>query len=88
MKYSMEIVEASEAKGEEQKELVEKLVKQVVVDAPIDDEKEKMLLDMIEQGILGDMADLVVSATKGEINVNAMAEVAGVCCNSCFGSKK
>jgi hypothetical protein len=43
---------------------------------------------MIEQGILGDMADLVVSATKGEINVNAMAEVAGVCCNSCFGSKK
>ena len=88
LKYSMEIVEASEAKGEEQKELVEKLVKQVVVDAPIDDEKEKMLLDMIEQGILGDMAELVVSATKGEINVNAMAEVAGVCCNSCFGSKK
>ena len=31
---------------------------------------------MIEQGILGDMAELVVSATKGEINVNAMAEVA------------
>jgi hypothetical protein len=80
----MEIVEASEAKGEKQKELVEKLVKQVVMDAPISDEKEKLLLDMIDQGILGDMASLVVSATKGELNINAMAEVAGVCCKSCF----
>ena len=62
LRYSMEIVEASEAKGEEQKKLVEKLVKQVVIDAPITDEKEKLLLDMIEQGILGDMASLVVSA--------------------------
>ena len=85
LKYSMEIVELSEAKGDEQKKLVEKLVKQVVVDAPISDLKEKLLLDMIEEGILGDMASLVVSATKGELNINAMAEVAGVCCKSCFG---
>ena len=42
----MEIVEASEAKGEEQKVLVEKLVKQVVIDAPITDEKEKLLLEV------------------------------------------
>lgn len=84
LRYSMEIVEASEAKGEEQKKIVEKLVKQVIVDAPISDEKEKLLLDMIEEGILGDMANLVVSATKGELNINAMAQVAGVCCNSCF----
>jgi|TARA_X000000368_G_scaffold414361_1_gene404094 hypothetical protein len=86
LQFSMEIVEASEAKGEEQKNLVEKLVKQVVVDAPISDFKEKLLLDMIEEGILGDMASLVVSATKGELNINAMAEVAGVCCKSCFGN--
>ena len=85
LKYAMEIVELSEAKGDEQKKLVEKLVKQVVIDAPISDSKEKLLLDMIEEGILGDMASLVVSATKGELNINAMAEVAGVCCKSCFG---
>lgn len=85
LQYSMEIVELSEAKGDEQKKLVEKLVKQVVIDAPISDLKEKLLLDMIEEGILGDMASLVVSATKGELNINAMAEVAGVCCKSCFG---
>lgn len=85
LKYAMEIVELSQAKGDEQKKLVEKLVKQLVVDAPISDLKEELLLNMIEEGILGDMASLVVSATKGELNINAMAEVAGVCCKSCFG---
>ena len=86
LRYAMEIVEASSAKGEEQKKLVEKLVRRVVVDAPISDFKEKMMLDMIDEGILGDMASLVVSASKGELNINAVAEVAGVCCKSCFGS--
>lgn len=86
LQYAMEIVELSEAKGEEQKKIVEKLVKQVVVDAPISDFKEKLLLEMIDEGILGDMAALVVSATKGELNINAMTEVAGVCCKSCFGN--
>ena len=85
LQFAMEIVELSEAKGEQQKKLVQKLVKQVVVDAPISDFKEKLLLDMIEEGILGDMASLVVSATKGELNINTMTEVAGVCCKSCFG---
>lgn len=86
LRFAMEVVEASSAKGEEQKKLVEKLVRQVVVDAPISDFKEKMMLDMIDEGILGDMASLVVSATKGELNINAVVEVAGVCCKSCFGS--
>lgn len=86
LRYAMEIAEISAAKGEEQKKLVEKLVRYVVVDAPISDFKEKMMLDMIDEGILGDMASLVVSASKGELNINAVAEVAGVCCKSCFGS--
>jgi len=86
LRFAMEIVEASSVKGEEQKKLVEKLVRQVVVDSPISDFKEKMMLDMIDEGILGDMTSLVVSATKGEININAASEVAGVCCKSCFGS--
>ena len=86
LQFAMETVELSDMKGDEQKELVEKLVKQVVIDAPISDFKEKLLLDMIDEGILGDMASLIVSATKGELNINAMAEVAGVCCKSCFGN--
>ena len=85
LRFAMELVEASSAKGEEQKTCW-KTCKASSVDAPITDTKEKMLLDMIDEGILGDMATLVVSATKGELNINVAVEVAGVCCKSCFGS--
>ena len=86
LQFAMEVVETSDAKGEEQKELVEKLVKRVVIEAPISDFKEKLMLDMIDEGILGDMTSMIVSASKGELNINAVASTAGVCCKSCFGS--
>ena len=84
LKFAMEIVEATQLKGEAQKTLVEKLVRQVVVDAPISDEKEKLLLDLVDNGIIGSTADLVVSATNGEINVNAAVSTGVACCKSCF----
>ena len=80
IQISMEIVEATALKGEEQKKLVEKLVTKSVKDAPITDEKRKLLLDMIDEGIVGDVIDLVVSATKGELDINAAEKAAVSCC--------
>ena len=80
IKISMEIVEATNLKGEEQKKLVENLVRKIVKDAPIADEKEKLLLDMIDEGVVGDVVDLVVAATKGELDVNAAEKAAIACC--------
>ena len=77
---AMELVEASQVKGEEQKRLVTEVVRKIVVDAPISDDKEKLLLDMIDQGVVGNVIELVVSATKGEINVNAAKKAAAGCC--------
>ena len=59
IQISMEIVEATELKGEEQKKLVEKLVTKSVKDAPITEEKRKLLLSMIDEGIVGNVIDLV-----------------------------
>ena len=88
IKISMEIVEATSLKGEEQKKLVEKLVRKVVKDAPIADEKEKLLLNMIDEGVVGDVVDLVVAATRGEIDVNAVEQVAVGCCLSILKSRQ
>ena len=60
---AMELVEASQVKGEEQKRLVTEVVRKIVVDAPIADD-EKLLLDMIDQGVVGNVIELVVSATR------------------------
>ena len=84
VRFAMEIVEATTLKGAEQKKLVEKLVRQVIKDAPISDTKEAALLYMVDEGIIGDITELVVSATKGELNVNAVIEVSKICCLGIF----
>ena len=80
LRIAMEIVETTKLKGAAQKTLVEKVVRQIIVDAPITDEKEKLLLDMCDEGILGHTIDLVVAATKGEFDINAAVQVASGCC--------
>ena len=80
VRFAMEIVEATSLKGQQQKELVEKIVRHVIRDAPISDSKETVLLYMVDEGIIGDITELVVSASKGELNVNAVIEVSKICC--------
>ncbi len=86
VKFSMEVVEASKAKGERQKTLVILLVKQIVKDAPITDEQEKFLLDMINNGVLANTIDLVIDASKGNLNINTVSKCAKSVGTSCFSS--
>ena len=79
-KFSMEVVEATKLKGAAQKELAISLVRQVIVEAPISDEKEKLLLDMIAQGILANTIELVVAASKGTLDITTVVAVASGCC--------
>ena len=44
VKITMEAVELTKVKGEKQKDLAVKLVRQIVVDSPITDDKEKLIL--------------------------------------------
>ena len=80
LRFSMEVVEVTQLKGAEQKELALKLVRALVVEAPISNDKEKLMLDMIDQGVLGNTVDLVVDASKGNVNINNVVKVATGCC--------
>jgi len=80
LRVSMEIVEATRLKGADQKELAKRLIRQVVVDAPIADEREKLLLDMIDQNVIENTIDLIVAATRGELDINSVQEVVKTCC--------
>ena len=80
LRTAMEIVEATKVKGAAQKALVEKVVRQVIVDAPISDDKGKLLLDLCDEGILGSTIDIVIAASKGELDLNAAVKVATGCC--------
>ena len=81
LRFAMEVVEAApNFKGPAQRDLAIQLVRQLVIDSPISDEKEKLLLDMIDQGILANTIELVVAASKGNLDINTVVAVATGCC--------
>ena len=80
LKMAMEVVEATQLKGKAQKELCIKLVKDIVIAAPLTGDQEKLILNMIDSGVLDNTIDLVVDATQGKLDINAAIGVASGCC--------
>lgn len=87
IKFVIEAVENTPIKGKEQKNYALRLIDGLVEEFAYGDDKEffKIALD---SGSISDMIDLIVSATKGEINVNQVLKVATKSClpalMSCF----
>tara|TARA_B110000495_G_C22999598_1_gene589731 strand:- start:120 stop:527 length:408 start_codon:yes stop_codon:yes gene_type:complete len=84
LRFSMEVVEMSKVKGEQQRELAVKLIRQVIVDAPISDDKEKLLLDMIDQDVIASTIDLVIAASRGQLEINQVTDAVTKCCGFTF----
>ena len=76
LKYAMEIIELSELKGADQKDMAIRLVKAVVTESSIEEGRKKVCLDIIESGALAQTIDLVIEATKGNININQVVNAA------------
>lgn len=76
LRVAMEIIEELPVKGIAQKELAIDLLRQLVKDSTLDEGQKKLCFDVIDSGLLSNTIDLVVSATKGELNVNRAVEMA------------
>ena len=92
IKYVMEEVEETPTKGAEQKEMALKLIRALVVDLT-EGEDEEVLLKLIDNNSVSNLIDLIVDATKGKLNINAVTKVTSGCINICIpylfsGSKK
>jgi len=83
IKYVMELVEETPLKGSEQKEMALKLIKALIVDFT-DGKDEGVLIQLLEDGTIGNMIDLIVDATRGRLNVNRAVEVTTGCLNRCI----
>lgn len=88
VKIAMEIVEATKLKGSDQKLLVEKIVRKIVTQSSLDEAKKSIVISILDEGIVGDVIDLVVSATRGEVNINTVEKVATGCCLAFLKNKK
>jgi hypothetical protein len=85
IKIAMEVVEKTDVKGVSQKDLAVNAIRMVAQSVQMD----ISVLALIDTEVLGDAIELVVSATKGEINVNkVVATGIKACFLACFGKKK
>ena len=50
-----------------------------IVAEVISDEKEKLLLDMLKEGVVASTIDLVVAASRGQLNINKVKKVVMTC---------
>ena len=66
----MECIEVEDIAGMDKKQLAESIVRKLIKESEMSDEKRKICLDLVNAGTLGDTIDLVVSATKGELALN------------------
>lgn len=79
VKNTMEVIELTEVKGEKQKDLAVKVVKKIVVGAPIVDDQKKIIIQMIDGEVLNSAIDLIVEASKGHLNINVVKKAATGC---------
>ena len=82
VRYAMEIVELTELKGNNQKQMVLRLVRSIVTESDLDDAKKNICIKMLDEGVVENAIDLIIDATKGRIFVNRdeIIDVAQSCC--------
>ena len=83
IKYVMEEIEDTHIKGTEQKNFALRLIKELVIDLT-EGEDEQVLLQLLEDGTISNMIDLIIDATKGRLNINSLAKVGSGLFNRCI----
>ena len=83
LKYVMEEIEKTPLKGTEQKEITLKIIRALVIDLT-ENEDEKVLLQLLDDGTISNMIDLIVDATRGRLNINSLVNVASGCFTNCI----
>mgnify|MGYP005652472549 FL=1 len=80
----MELVEDTEIKGKSQKELVLYVVNEIINESPLNDEEKKLYSTILHSENTSNTIDLIVDASKGNLNLNKVKKTAFSCLLSCL----
>ena len=69
IKEAMEIVEKTTIKGTKQRQFVIKLLRNLF-QSLTNNEEEKLLLQLLDNGTISNTIDIIVDASKGKLNIN------------------
>ena len=83
IKYVIEAVEKFPTTGSARKDLALRIIKDLVGELPDSSEKE-FILETLNNGLIADTIDLIISATKGDLAINVVQDVVFTCIPSCI----
>ena len=83
IKYVIETVENFPTTGSARKSLALRIIKDLVQELPESSEKN-FILETLNNGLVADTIDLIISATRGNIAVNVIEDVAMTCIPACI----
>lgn len=69
--FAMQVVECTSLRGSEKRVAANALVREAIIHAIVDQHTETFLLGLVDSGVLCSVSDLVVSASRGELNLVA-----------------
>ena len=75
VRYGMEVVELHNLDGESKKQFVLELVKKIATEQ-LDAEKASVITHLVDSGIVESTITLLISASKGELDINKVKEEA------------
>jgi hypothetical protein len=81
VRYTVEAVEDTPMKGADQKDYAIRLIGDLISELPAGEEKEFLEIALSSGSVEGTI-ELIVSASRGELNVNKVVEVASTSCLS------
>lgn len=83
LKSVMEVVDNIPLSGADKKIYAIKIVREII-DEKTYGEEEAVLLLLIDNGTVANMIDLVIDATRGNLNINALGNTVGSCTTACI----
>merc|ERR1712039_803121 len=83
IKYVIEELEDTPLEGTEKKEIGLQLMRELIIDLT-EGTDEEQLLKLLDDGTISNLIDLIIDATKGKLNVNALANVGIGCSKTCL----
>lgn len=83
IKSIMEVIDNIPMSGPNKKIYALKIIREIV-DEKTFGEEEAVLLLLIDNGNVGNMIDLIIDATRGNLNINALSNTVGSCATACI----
>ena len=81
LKIIIENIEHENFKGHEKKELALRILRDIITESSLDQMKQTFCISLIDNGVIGNSIDIIISAASGNLEVNMTMNTAETVCS-------